>query len=397
MPTIKRQDVYDLFYRAACEIFDGDLKAYRTTLDSKDVLYRYVGYRDAMPQEENAGRTVFLRLANDTENRWTGSDLNGGGHQGLYLSAEFVSENHPFPELEHYQKRDEYQHDSQVTCFNYTPDNPPELVSKSVSELRSMFLFTLGEEVHGIDLRYPGDHVPHCLLQQIFAKACEQDTRGLIANAKLGLLHNDPEDAAFCRAVGNACFEKTAAQFFQTTSVRSIKDPRATNIIMRAPKRLPNADAQPITTLIPQGRATFFVGDCVGQGVFTVSDMLYNRAFEDAGLAAGASAPVQEFVETLYSAAKNSIVKVTNEVHGAKTERPRSQVIATAFTKIADMRAQIEGRTLTHDFAYRTLSVLLAIPDAGLSRLEQWALRITLSAMKDILEYAKAIDAATNE
>lgn len=272
MPPIIRSLVYRAVYRAASMVFanPGSYSPYIVTRGMGSPLYRYVGYRASMPQAEQAGRTIWLSLTADTQNRWTGAGVDPGyGEQGLYLSAEPVDPETPFPELQHYMDK-ESDPNAQVTFFRYRPQEKPLLTPARVSELRSNFLFTLKQTVTGLDLRL-GKARP--LLEKILdeARAIEPS----IADS-LEALYNHPDDASFCRGLGNAVLKATKLDFFQASSARDPKG-ESTNVIMRAVSR------KPVEVLKPEGRNTFYLNKATGkaEGVFTIADLVYNAEFED--------------------------------------------------------------------------------------------------------------------
>ncbi|MFD0396552.1 hypothetical protein ACFV84_30475 [Kitasatospora sp. NPDC059811] len=275
MPKLLRPDLYQSVYEAAHAFLqtEDDLVAQcRVAMETGDPLYRYVGYRNFLGQKEQAGRTVWLDLGKDLANRWTGSDLDEGGRQGLYLSAERPSEkNTEFPELTHYQDP-EVPPEQQVAYFEYEKGAEPDWVTAKVSELRTMFLFTLdlsssSKELKGLDLTYPKSEP---LLEKILGTARKANPQAFHADDTVEKLYMHPDDASFTRAVGNAALE-SGSEFFRATSVR---DGSSVNVVLSA------EPGHPIAVLKPEGRATFFVKSGKSTGVVTIDDMVYNNEFD---------------------------------------------------------------------------------------------------------------------
>src|ERR1700734_3118164 len=147
MPTIMYPTFYRVVFNSAQTVLANQIPAeVRVTTRAGTPWYRYVGYRNNMPQAEGAGRTQFLNLANDVNNRWTGLGPGGGGSQGLYLSADFVNANDPFPELPHYQVGPDPTADL-IPYYDYHPgeEHPiaPDMRVEQAGKLRSMFLFSV--------------------------------------------------------------------------------------------------------------------------------------------------------------------------------------------------------------------------------------------------------------
>lgn len=283
MPTIQRDSLYDAIYTVATERFAiaENLEPYLISRQAGTPLYRYVSYRSSMPQGEAGARTIWSTLENDTGNRWTGRGTEAGrGSQGLYLSGEFLDVATPFPELDHYLDRDT-DPNALVNYFRYQPDVEPQLTTASAGELRSMFLFSLEEQVDGINLSLNGEG-EHPLLEEILEEARQRFPDAFAEGDTLSTLYYHGEDASFCRAIGNAVLENTDLSFFQTTSVR---DQVSTNVILRAetvpPQGRPRSDL-----LRSEGRSTFFLkpetpdAPAQAEGVFTIADLLYNTQFE---------------------------------------------------------------------------------------------------------------------
>jgi len=278
MPNIVRSELYNAILSAAKEIFarPGTLDPFFTRRDEGTSLYRYVSYRHSQPQEEEAARTIWTLLAKDESNRWTGLGTDKKGSQGLYMSGEFIDEDHPFPELEYYQASTEAS-TQEIEYIRYEAGSAPVKVRVPASELRTLFLFTQTRALNGRDfsLKINGDY--HPLLTEILELVKQKDSvlkkPVLVAEDSLRSLYLSPHDASFTRAIGNALFELDTVDFFQVTSVR---DERSPNIILRG------THGTPIDYLQAEGRATFLVNSegKRGIGVDTNDDLLYNSKFE---------------------------------------------------------------------------------------------------------------------
>ena len=278
MPTILKPELYDATLSVAKEIFatPGALDPFFLTKAEGSALYRYVSYRKGQPQEEEAARKIWTSLANDTGNRWTGLGTDKRGSQGLYMSGEFINEDSPFPELEHYQAPSGAS-TQEIEYIKYEAGSAPVKVRVSVSELRTLFLFTQTRALSGIDfsLQVNGDY--HPLLTKILELVKRNNPVVLGVEDSLKSLYMSPNDASFTRAIGNALFELNTVEFFQATSVRDEMSP---NIILKG------TSDTPIDYLQPQGRTTFFVNSegKRGLGFYTEDDLRYNDRFEQIGL-----------------------------------------------------------------------------------------------------------------
>lgn len=278
MPTIVRPGLYDATLSAAREIFarPGALDPFFMTKDKGSALYRYVSYRNLLPQEEEAARKIWTSLAKDTSNRWTGLGTDERGSQGLYMSGEFINEDHPFPELEYYQASTGTS-TQEIEYIKYEAGSNPVKVRVPVSELRTMFLFTQTRALNGRDLSLQVNGDYHPLLTKILELVKQRNPVSLGAEDSLRSLYLSPDDASFTRAIGNAIFELDAVEFFQVTSVRDKISP---NIILRG------TYGTPIDYLQAQGRTTFFVNSegKRGLGFYTEDDLRYNDKFDQTGL-----------------------------------------------------------------------------------------------------------------
>jgi len=340
MPEITNDALYDLVNRHAKDRFEaGNLEDYEINRATGEPLYRYVGYRHNMPQAADAGRTIFRPLNDDTTNRWTGRGIaDGTGRQGLYLSGEFISEGHPFPELEHYQQGEEP--DKRIVYYDYNPHEEGEIAiapkaqMEQAGNLRSMFLFSADAPMSGIDLKlYAGEDI-NPLIQEIYDAAFAENP-DLFEGTTLEALYTHGEDASFCRAIGNACLEKTDKAYFETTSVR---DEQSTNVILRGDQ------GAPLDVLKPEGRATFFTneGGEVGKSVFTISDMLYNVTF-DAGDFGDHIPDVNVFNDTLLDIGQRSIGQLTTEIDDMLKVEPPSDHMNTLVERVANLKEHLDA------------------------------------------------------
>jgi len=399
MPTIQNNNLYTLIYRHASERFARGVEGYEIRRAAGEPLYRYVSYRNNMPQPENAGRTIFPTLQQDTANRWTGMGADGAGHQGLYLSGEFINQGHPFPELEHYQAPGQ-QPDAQITYFDYHPGDggiDPTPATADAGQLRSMFLFTLDNEARGLDLNLMRGGEINPLLKEIYdaAKADRPDLFG--EDDTLEALYNHPDDASFCRAIGNACLESTDKDYFETTSVR---DNLSSNVIMRGPARDPLRPPAPLVNLDAQGRATFFVeGDTVGKGVYSVSDMLYNTRFEDPGVRIGPLPSTGEFSEMLYTVAKHSIDQLSDQYETMLENNPPTDVMESVAENIVNLRGHIDARNLQGcldgiDTLHAQLQEVQHNYAAGLEADQLTAIKVVDGVTNALSDMTRAIEAA---
>ncbi|RXS80451.1 hypothetical protein EST92_17555 [Streptomyces sp. TM32] len=285
MPKVTNSAIYRATFQAASEILrqqSDDVVGRIRSMAPNQALYRYVSYRDFAGQQEAGGRTVWTPLSQDLDNRWTGSGPDGGGQQGLYFSQEGEGPGPTaFPELQYYQDMDRpVPAQEEVAYYEYRPSPPgqpplaPEWTKAPASSLRTMFLYTctppLGTPYPGLDLTYQGPQDP--LMEAILSRARKIAPEAFTDADTVQSLYMASEDASFTRAIGNAALE-VGFRFFQTTSVR---DRQSVNVVIRARTR------EPVTTLSPQGRATFFVrpDDQRRQAVVTIDDMLYNDTFD---------------------------------------------------------------------------------------------------------------------
>ncbi|GKU78939.1 hypothetical protein [Paenibacillus sp. L3-i20] len=281
MPKLLTPELYKAIYNAAKRYFANatpeQLEPYRNKLNAGSALLRYVEYRNFLPQQEQAGRTIWTHPGEDKTNRWTGVDGNEQiGKQGLYLSLEEDGPLHTsFPEIEHYQDST-VPAQQEVSYFEYEAGNPePKWQKSKVSELRTMFLFESEKEINGFNLAYDQD--PDSIINQVFELARNETPAAFQPDDTVEKLYFHPDDASFNRAIGNAALEQIGIDYFTATSVR---DRTSTNLILGAEQ------GKPIDLLKPQGRITFLIDGITKstKSVYTVDDLIYNDIFDERGL-----------------------------------------------------------------------------------------------------------------
>lgn len=389
MPQVQRPELYNAIIEVARAQFahTENLEPYLTTYNTGSPLYRYVSYRNAEPQIEAAGRTIWTPLANDTDNRWTGRGPGepAEGHQGLYLSGEYLDKAQPFPELEHYINQGAPLTEP-VFYYRYTPGQAPELILGTVGELRSMFLFTAQEGLHGINLSLNAEG-EHPLLEEIFDTAKERYPEAFRADDTLATLYHSSDDASFCRAIGNAVLETTRVDFFQTVSVR---DGVSSNVILRGQQGTPAA------MLTPQGRASFLLGPQHSvEGVFTVLDLQYNVLFEQDGLEV--LPPRQELEANLKAIAEQMTGKLIDAYeHALEVQAPTGRMEEIG-TQLQIIHAHLDNDDLAN--ALSTIddvqaSITAFRGDNGLSAIEVSSFKTVDYVMQSLKSITQTIDVA---
>jgi hypothetical protein len=356
MPAIKFPRLFALASRSARTVLTRPgPRDMAVTTRAGTPWYRYVGYRGNMPQVNMAGRTQFLTLANDVHNRWTGSDLAGGGRQGLYFSAEFLNPGNPFPELSHYQQDGQDSVDL-VSYYEYHPgQNPPiapEPRVERATNLRSMFLFTLTRDQPGLDFRITSrgnkllDAVHRAMRADPEFDAVRVETAGQLDVDNLEAMYRHGESADFCRALGNSALEQPDVQYILVTSVR---DGVSTNVVARTPVRGPADPPVPLECLKAEGRATFFVNmnGQVGKGVFTVGDLLYNANFESPTNPPPELPEVQTVKRLLLRAQQASIEELRRQVLRELELRPATR----AMDNVVDAIKQVQDQVAAEDYS----------------------------------------------
>jgi hypothetical protein len=354
MPRFLFPRFYQLTYRSArltfrTQTYQQQLVRARTGT----AWYRYVGYRNNTPQAEWAGRTQFLTLASDLNNRWTGASPDGRGSQGLYLSQDFVNEGNPFPELTHYQDGPD-EGGVDVPYYEYHPGvNPviqPKMRVAQARNLRSMFLFTLLDEQPGLDLRLRLANQTNPLLEAI-QRAMTQDpefqsirdeTRGVVDITDLDSIYQHADSADFCRALGNAALEISDIQHLVVTSVR---DGVSVNIVARTPVRADGAPPVRLEYLQPQGRSTFFadVNGKRGVGVFSVQDLIYNATFESPTNPPPQLPEVSVVKEALVAVQETAVDELGSRLVEELSTRPANSRMDNVAEKLANVQEKLTG------------------------------------------------------
>lgn len=391
MPKVKREKLYKAIIEAAREQYTdpGKIERYRVTRPEGSPLYRYVDYRNAEPQIEKAGRTIWTKLENDTSNRWTGRGPgeSAEGEQGIYLSGEYLDIDQPFPELEHYIDKDANPSDP-VFYYRYEKGVAPKLVLGTVGELRSMFLFSTNKELQGIDLRI-SEPEEHRLLQDIFTSARRRAPEAFLDSDSVESLYYEGEDASFCRAVGNATLEKTGADFFQTTSVR---DKVSVNVIMGG------KSGTAIPSLKPEGRASFFLNQEGGiEGVFTILDLKYNAAFEQTGL--GVLPPRSEIESNLRSIASEMAERLIEQYQDVLTQEAPTDNTVEIGQRLEGLRTQLDNNNIGNALS-EVGEIRTRIEQLQTGQLEGYEInsfRTVDYVMKSLQSITESINVAKNE
>lgn len=352
MPKILSARLYELAYRSAQLTFATPIVARQgVRATTGTAWYRYVSYRNSMPQLEGAGRTQFLTLPGDVNNRWTGAGADGGGSQGLYLSQDYVDEGDPFPELSHYQSGEDEGTDL-VPSYEYHPGTDPvidpTMKVEHAANLRSMFHFTLTEDLQGLDLRLTDGRNP--LLEEVQRQMTQDpdyqeiraETHDSFDLEDLESMYRHPEGADFCRAIGNAAFELPDVRHLLVTSVR---DGRSTNVVARTPAGADGAPPRQLDFLRPEGRATFFVDSAGrrGNGVFSIPDMVYNINFESPDSPPPGLPDVRAFKEALVKAQQLAVDELSVRLVEELGTRPASPRMDRVVEKLANVQEKLAG------------------------------------------------------
>lgn len=385
-----------MVYKAACirlsPTFGETLAPYLIRRIEGDPLYRYVGYRSSMPQPEDAGRTIWSPLNNDKWNRWTGAGIQEGeGAQGLYLSSEFLDIDKPFPELEHYMGPGS-DPEAMISYFKYQANKAPELTVTRAESLRSMFLFSLKNDIEGLNLRY-SEVEENELLDEILQMARDMDGEAFSAGDTLQSLYYSGEDASFCRAIGNGVLDSTDLNFFETTSVR---DGLSGNVIIRGEFK------STIDVLKPQGRASFFLNPETGgcEGVFTISDLLYNAVFEDPN-AHTVLPSKQELNIKLREVSQEIAGNLVDAYQGSLETNPPTDAMEEAGMKISSIKDYLDDNRMEEavmeiDEVKQTMGELLSEKQ----RLKDYEIRtfeVVDSVMGSLSDISTAIDVGRQE
>ncbi|MEA5464222.1 hypothetical protein [Leptothoe sp. PORK10 BA2] len=406
MPIITNQRLYQLFFRSAQTVIARPGRpAVATRMVAGRPWYRYVAYRRQMAQPADAGRSQFRTLDTDTGNRWTGTDTQGGGRQGLYFSEEFLNAGDPFPELTHYQEGPDVDSRGLVSYYRYNRGLEPALQVTEATNLRSMFLFSRTTDINGMDLRLrTGPNTVNPLLEAIHAQAMADPEFGVIraAEPNLDLTNLETlyraERADFCRAVGNAALAEGDVDFLRVSSVRDID---SANIVARTPNRNPGDPVRVVDGIVPEGRATFFVdGDGhVGQSAFTVSDLIYNATFEAPGTPPVGLPPVEVVTARLVEVQQAAINTLTGELETVLATHPGSNQLNGIVEAVQTLQTHIQAGANPAEVgpaieALRTqIGALGDTPPAEFERV----LALSESVAGSLEAMNEAIDAAAHE
>jgi hypothetical protein len=396
MPRIQKESVqkFIAFFQSASKVFKMPIvEQFRIGKSLGSVLYRYVDYRNSMPQAENGGRTLWRNIDEDIENRWTGKGQEAAdSNQGLYFSNEFLDQQQPFPELDHYMNKGA-DLDSLIAYFKYERGAKPQFVTARAGQLKSMFLFELKRDIRGLDLKLQtqsGQNNP--LLEEILRQA-KNDFAGVVPPTDdLKSLYIS-DDAAFCQAVGNACLTTLGeVDFFETTSVRDLK---SVNSVLRATPRVP------IDYLEPRGRATFLLnGDRVGEGVFTIADMIYNSTFEELNGTPSDLPTKQEFRDMLVKVSQSFATEVVSKYTQLLEGSPASDAVEQVGRQLQDVLTSVENSDFEPTKIAEVQKSIQQLVDANTTSLkanEAQALKMSAGAMGSLEEMAKSIDLAGKE
>jgi hypothetical protein len=349
--------------------------------------YRYVGYRNQMPQAQNAGRIQFRALNQDLDNRWTGYDPEGRGRQGLYFSEEFLNAGDPFPELTHYQQGPDADSRGLVSYYRYAQGLEPTLEVAETTNLRSMFLFNQTRDMRGLDLRLMVDGGINPLLAEIHRTAqADPNFENLNAQAQ-DLDLNDlqavyaADRAEFCRAVGNEGFALDEVEFLRVSSARALN---VNNIVARTPNYDGVGERPVLDGLAPQGRATFFVdaGGRVGQSAFTISDLVYNAIFEDPAVPARGLPPVDEVVARLTEVQQTTVDTLANRLRPILEIHPGSSALDGVAEAVGNLQAQMVAGADPAEISTGIANLRTAITAAG---------EPDINAFKDALRLSESV------
>ena len=274
MPELKSPAVYKAAFDATYDLLSaspaemGSNPDITLTLPMGSPLYRYSSSKFSDGSERDV-RKVHAPLARDKWNRWTGSDGGAGGVQGLYMGLEASGgADTEFSELYHYLPSEEGVPMSVVMFDQFTKANGKP-TAEFAAKLHYMFLYFTKKQRAGINLDLPGPAAATApFMTRLFMK--------IAGNAALGGMtpshwYNHPEDASFCRGVGNACLSDHRFDFIRVTSARNVATKNLVLICAGGP------DTPPVDYLDCQGRSTFFM-NAAGtiQGEVTRADMAFN-------------------------------------------------------------------------------------------------------------------------
>lgn len=312
MPSILNQPLYDATFRHASALARllGTPAHPWARLSPGDALFRYSSQKWS-DGEESGARAQWTPLGRDTSNRWSGSNGADGGALGMYFSREEArSANTVFSELYHYLPTETLEHApgqndaiSGVTYFAYLRNSIPKGLGldgvlkwySTANRAHYMFKWSLKKSIQGADLLLPeaAGAVPgrEGFVDAVYARLASDSLRLLTTNGgktrTARELYLDPEDASFCRAIGNACLGNAQCEFLQVTSTRD-KALKAVSIVLNASDAHTVPDVardrngggkRGIGYLQAMGRSTFFTDFFKNiQARVSTDDMKYNEA-----------------------------------------------------------------------------------------------------------------------
>lgn len=271
MPKLLNQALYDATFQAAKSIISSTsatFNSYLTALPANTALYRYSSqqYSDG---SETGARKNWTTIDRDTGNRWTGiSGTGSGASGGLYMSLEAEGyKDTEFSELYHYQDQDSHRGMTGIEFYEYNVKKRPDSAFVQARTLYYMFMFFLQRPLKGIDLTKGA-----AAITDTYASA--KASSGSQFQQSADELYMESDDASFCRAIGNACFQESCVDFILVTSTRNTTNK---NVILKCDG---GVDSAPLDFLKPAGRSSFFLhGDGSRQAEVTVDDMKYNAQF----------------------------------------------------------------------------------------------------------------------
>jgi len=270
MPELLNQTLYDATYRATQKVI-GDSKA-KFTLYQKELLpgtalYRYSSKQHSDGTEAGA-RKNWTELIKDIGNRWTGSSGTGDGASGgLYMSLEAEKGlDTEFPELDHYQGKDEWRDETQINFRDFKGNRE---IRAQAQTLYYMFAFFLDRQLKGIDLTLNSEAIKdiHRETERITSSTNAKKTLNSNPSASELYLHSD--DASFCRAIGNRCFQESNIEFILVSSTRNTN---FNNVILKC------SELKSIDYLQAFGRSSFYLdAEHHAKAEVTRADQVYNE------------------------------------------------------------------------------------------------------------------------
>lgn len=282
MPTLENSEAYSKVYEKCKEIFH-DYYPKMESIAENTVLYRYAEYRDSKPQKADALQTIWTPEDQDKTNRWTGAAPTEYGYapkQGLYFTLDTSGPAEiDFSELRHYIQPTSETAETKFTYYSYEKGRDPQILQTTTKKLDTSFMFLLKKDIKGYDLTMNND---------AFFTALFESVRNFLKTASSWKdAYNSPNDASFCRAIGNYILDATNADYFIATSVRSTlngRDIPDKNIILK-PDSTENGHPT-VKYLEPCGRISWFFDTKHSEGkaigVYSAEDLKYNAdLFQD--------------------------------------------------------------------------------------------------------------------